>query len=317
MKTKVYITRSLPESVMKKFAENFELKMNKEDRSATREELEEGIKWADILVCLLNDPIDSELMDLNPNLKGICNYAVGFNNIDVKAASQRNIIVTNTPDVLTETTADFAWALMMAVSRRVVEADKISRDGKFPGWGPLYMLGTDVYGKTLGIIGTGRIGSAFARRALGFKMDILYYDIKPKPEMNALNAKFVSLNDLLQNSDFISIHAPLTPDTTGLIGKSQFELMKPTSFLINTARGPIIDEKALLWALENNVIAGAGLDVFHNEPNITPGLEKFDNVVIAPHIASASIETRTNMGFLVFDNVTAIAQGNVPVTPVN
>lgn len=316
MKTKVYISRLLPTIVMEKFYQYFDINVNKNNRPATRNELEKGISCADILVCLLNDTIDSSLLQLNPQLKGICNYAVGYNNIDISAAKEHNIIVTNTPDVLTETTADFAWTLLMATARRIVEADNITRQGTFPGWAPNYMVGHDIFGKTLGLIGTGRIGTSMAKRAKGFSMNVLYNDPLENHILENLGASQVNLNYLLSNSDFISIHVPLLPSTISLIAKDQFLLMKKNAIIINTARGPIIEESSLLWALQNNIIAGAGLDVFHNEPHITPGMENLTNLVMSPHIASASIDTRRKMGFLVYDNVLAISKNNIPPTPV-
>ena len=258
MKTKVYISRRLPEAVMNKFEQSFEIKSNNADRPATRAELEEGIQWADIMVSLLNDNIDANLINLNPKLKAICNYAVGYNNIDVATAKQHKIIVTNTPDVLTETTADFAWALLMAAARRIVEADAIARKGTFPGWAPNYMTGHDIYGKTIGLIGTGRIGSAVAKRAKGFNMTILYTDPIHNLTLEKLGAKQVELSHLLSEADFISLHVPLTDSTKDLINKDEFKQMKSNCILINTARGPVINEEALIWALQNNVIVAAG-----------------------------------------------------------
>ena len=274
-----------------------EVFVNTEDRVLSKGEIIERLKGMDGMVCLLTDAIDGEIMDAEPNLKVISNYAVGFNNIDVDAATERGIPVTNTPGVLTETTADFAWALLMAIARRVVEADKFTREGKFKGWRPQLLLGSDVYGKTIGIVGMGRIGQAMARRARGFDMNILYYDeYRPDPEVEKeLGPTYVPFDELLQKADYVSIHVPLMESTHHLIGERELKLMKKTAYLINSARGPIVDEKALVKALQEKEIAGAGLDVFEDEPELAPGLAELDNVVLAPHIASATIETRSKM----------------------
>src|SRR5690606_4745829 len=264
-----------------------------QDRLPTKEEVIEGVRGKDALLCLLTEEITAEVMDAAPNLKVISNYAVGYNNIDVEAATARGIVVTNTPGVLTETTADFAWALLMAVARRVVEADRFTRAGKFQGWGPLLLLGSDVYGKCLGVIGMGRIGQAIARRARGFDMRVLYYNrrrVDPAIE-NELQATYASLDELLQEADYVVLTVPLTPETHHLIGPRELAMMKPTAYLINPARGPVVDEKALVEALKSRTIAGAALDVFEEEPKLTPGLTELDNVVLAPHIASATTET--------------------------
>ncbi|NHJ32751.1 MAG: D-glycerate dehydrogenase [Asgard group archaeon] len=320
-KFKVFLTRKIPQPAIDKLLENnIELELNEEDRVLTKEEIIKGVKGKDGLICLLTDTIDSEIMDhAGRQLKIIANYAVGYNNIDVPAANARNIPVTNTPGVLTDTTADFAMALLLAIARKIVESDKFTRDGKFKGWGPLLQLGTDVYGKTLGIIGCGRIGSAVARRAAkGFDMKVIYYDTKRFPEIEEeLGMEFCSFNELLRTSDFISLHVPLTEETKYLISQKELSKMKSTAFLINTSRGLVIDEKALVMALKKKEIAGAALDVYEHEPELTPGLKELDNVVLAAHIASASIETRTKMGMIAVENLLIGLQGKIPPNCIN
>lgn len=318
MKLKIFITRRLPEAAMQILEEHFELRCNPDDRVLTKKEILDGTKWSDLLLCLLTDEIDAEILRVNSNLKAVINYAVGFNNIDIQEANRLNIPVTNTPGVLTETTADMAWALMFAIGRRVVESDRYVREGKFKGWEPLLMLGGDIYGKTLGIVGAGRIGAAVARRAAGFKMKILYSDDSINHNLEAdCDAERVELKVLLGQSDFVSLHVPLSPDTYHLISKQQLALMKPTAYLINTARGAVVNEADLLEALQNNIIAGAGLDVYEHEPELTEGLADLDNVVLLPHIASASIDTRTKMAMMVANNAIAIKDKHTPPNLVN
>ncbi len=316
MKPKIFVTRMLPDRVMKKLNDHFIVNVNPEDKALSKEEIMSGTMNCDILLCLLSDVIDSDIISCNPNLKGIVNYAVGFNNIDVKCATRLNIPVTNTPGVLTETTADMAWSLMFSVARRIVESDKFVREGKFKGWGPKLLLGADIFGKTLGIIGAGRIGIAVAKRALGFNMKVLYSDNNSEIE-NTVKAEKVDLGTLLKRSDFVSLHVPMLPETEHLIGEKELQMMKNTAILINTSRGAVVDEKMLLRALQKNWIAGAGLDVYENEPKLVEGLIDCDNVVLAPHIASASVETRTNMGFIAAENAIAIWQGIIPPQVVN
>ncbi|CCU79837.1 Glyoxylate reductase / Hydroxypyruvate reductase [Halanaerobium saccharolyticum subsp. saccharolyticum DSM 6643] len=308
---RVYVTRKLPKKALEMLEREFKVEVNPHDRVMTREELETAVKDIDGLLCLLTDSIDSELLELNPDLKVIANYAVGYNNIDVEACTKKEIKVSNTPGVLTDTTADFAWTLLMAAARRIIEADKFTRAGKYKGWGPMMFLGGDIYGKKLGIIGIGRIGRAFARRAKGFDMDFYYYDVNrlEKAEEKRLGLEYKNFEDLLKESDFISLHVPLIPQTRHLIGEEELKLMKETAYLINTARGPIIDEKALVWALKNGEIAGAGLDVYEEEPNLYSDLDKLDNTVLTPHIASASIETRTKMATMAAENLIAGLKG--------
>ncbi len=311
---KVFITRALPQEAMDKLKTECKLEVNTHNRALTRAELEEGIQNVDAVISLLTDNIDAELLDLNPDLQVIANYAVGYDNIDVEACTERGIKVSNTPGVLTETTADLTWALLMAVARRVVEADKFTRSGKYESWGPMLMLGSDVYGKRLGIIGLGRIGKAVARRAAGFNMDVIYYNRSRKEEFAAEQGiEFRNFESLLVESDFISINTPLTPETKRMIGEREFKKMKNSAYIINTSRGAVIDEKALLHALRTGEIAGAGIDVYEDEPKLTPGLAEQDNLVMLPHIGSASIETRTKMGVIAAENILAgLKNENMP-----
>jgi len=320
MRPKIYVTRCLPEDAMRLLGENFDVAFNPHGRVLTREELLNAVKGKDGLLPLLTDRIDDEVMDAaGPRLKIIANYAVGYNNIDVEAATVREIAVTNTPGVLTDTTADLTMALLLSVARRIVESDACARAGRYQGWDPLLLLGTDVHHKTLGLIGFGRVGFAVARRSMGFDMRVLYHD-RQKADAgieDQVGATYVDLETLLKESDFVSIHVPLTEGTRGLIGSGSLSLMKPTAFIINTARGEVVDEDALVRALEEKVIAGAGLDVFEHEPAIHPALMKMGNVVILPHIGSASMETRTKMGLMAAENLIAVFRGKVPPNCLN
>lgn len=320
MKPSVYITRLIPGPGIGLLEEGFEVEVFGEDRNLTREEFLAAVPGRGALLTMLNNTVDAEVMDAaGPGLKIIANYAVGYNNIDVNAATARGIAVTNTPGVLTETTADLAWALLMSGARRVVEGDRYTREGKFVGWEPMLFLGGDIHHKTLGIVGMGRIGQAMARRALGFEMPVLYTSRRPlEPEIErALNARWVPLDTLLAEADFISLHVPLTPGTRHLISADALSRMKPTAYLINTARGPIVDEKALVEALRERRIAGAGLDVYEDEPSLAPGLAELDNVVILPHIGSGSIETRTKMAQMAAANIVAFFRGEPPPNLLN
>ncbi|WP_041076041.1 glyoxylate reductase [Thermotoga caldifontis] len=317
---KVFVTRQILPEGLNMLKEKFDVEVSDYDGVIPRDVLLKKVRGVDALLCLLTDNIDAEVMDAaGPNLKIIANYAVGYNNIDVEAATKRGIMVTNTPGVLTETTADFAWALLMAIARRVVEADKFVRAGKFRGWEPMLLLGNDVYGATLGVVGFGRIGQAVARRALGFNMRVLYYDSKRVPEEieKELKATFVDLPTLLKESDFVTLHVPLTKETYHLIGEKELKMMKKEAYLINTARGPVVDEKALVKALKEGWIKGAALDVFENEPEIEPELLTLDNVVLAPHIASGSYATRSKMSIMVAENIIKALNGEVPPNLVN
>ncbi|MDK2384858.1 MAG: glyoxylate reductase [Candidatus Korarchaeota archaeon] len=320
MRPKVFVTREIPERGLSKIKEHFEVDLWTDEAPPPKDVIIERVRDVDALVSLLTDPIDAEVFDAAPKLRIVSQYAVGYDNIDIEEATKRGIYVTNTPGVLTETVADFTFALMLAVARRVVEADRYIREGRWKvAWHPLMMLGSDVYGRTLGIVGMGRIGSAVARRAKGFGMRILYYDSVRREDLEKeLGAEFVDLNRLLEESDYVSLHVPLTPETYHLIGEEQLRKMKPTAFLINTARGKVVDQKALYKALKEGWIAGAGLDVFEQEP-ISPEdpLLKLDNVVLAPHAASASHETRSRMAETVAETLIACLNGKVPPNLVN
>jgi lactate dehydrogenase-like 2-hydroxyacid dehydrogenase len=303
--------------ILKKCSLISEIKVNPHDRVLTRQELEEGVKWCDALMCQLTDTIDDSLLALNPKLKIAANFAVGYNNIDVKAATARGVPITNTPGVLTETTADLTFALLLAMSRRIVESDKYMRAGKYKSWAPMLLLGSDVHSKTIGIVGFGRIGYSVAQRARGFNMKVLYNDIEEKSYAKEFDAKLVSLETLLKESDFVTLHPFLDNASNHLIGEAQLKMMKPTSFLINASRGPVVDEKALVKALKAKVIAGAALDVYEREPEFEPELAQLDNVVMVPHIGSATIETRNAMGSLAANNIVARLKGEKLLSCVN
>jgi len=319
-KPKVYVTRELPERGLKIIKERFDADVWPEYAPPPKKTIIEKVKDVDALATLLSDKIDAEVFDAAPKLKMIAQLAVGFDNVDVQEATKRGIYVSNTPEVLTDTTADFAWALLMTLARRVVEADKYVRTGRWKvGWHPAMLQGRDVYGATIGIVGAGRIGYAVAKRATGFSMKILFYDVIPRPEMEKdFGAKKVDLDTLLKQSDFVSIHVPLMKETHHLINAEKLRLMKKTAYLINNSRGPVVDEKALYDALNEGRIAGAGLDVFEQEPApLDNPLLKLDNVVVAPHISSASYETRSKMAEMVADNLVAFFEGKKPPNLVN
>ncbi|GAA5507210.1 D-glycerate dehydrogenase [Novipirellula caenicola] len=316
---RIFLTRELPPATMKRLKESSQLTMNHEDRSLSKQELLEGLQGVDGLLCQLTDIIDDEVLASNPNLKVVSNYAVGFNNIDVAAATKRKIAVTNTPGVLSDSTADMAWALMFAVARRVVEGDRYVRGGHWQGWAPLQYLGLDISGSTLGLVGLGRIGRAMIQRAKGFDMKVLYWNrtrMEPDEERE-LGVEYVELDELLAQSDFVSLHVALAEGTKHLIDERRLGQMKSTAYLINTARGPVVDEKALVRALQTDTIAGAGLDVFENEPEIEPELFELDNTVLAPHLGSATIATRSKMGELAVENCLAGCLGKRPPNLVN
>ncbi len=307
----VYVSRRLPDPVMAEFARRFTLIGRPVDRPATRAELLEAATVADAMAVTLTDRVDEELLQRAPRLKVVAVYAVGYDNVDVAAASRRGIVVTNTPEALTEATADLTWALILAVARRIPEAERLVREGRWEGWAPMQLLGTDIFGKTLGIIGMGRIGRAVARRATGFRMNVLYHNPHPlAPDVDrALWVRSVSLTQLLQDADIITIHGPLNGSTRGMIGKAEIALIRRTAYLINTARGAIVDEPALIEALEQGRLAGAGLDVYPEEPRVDPRLLALPNVVLLPHIGSATRETRVKMGMMVLENITAVLAG--------
>ncbi len=284
----------------------------------SRDEFLKRVKDKEGLVCLLTEKINEEMLRGAQKLRIVANVAVGYDNIDVEACTKRGVVTTNTPGVLDETTADFAWALLMAVARRLGEGEQLARSGSWKGWNLDQLCGTDVWGKTLGIVGFGRIGRAVARRASGFEMKVIYTDAVRASESaeKSVNAEYREMNALLAEADFISVHVPLLPETRGLFDAPKFYRMKPNAFLINTSRGPVVDEAALVAALENKKIAGAGLDVYENEPFIHPGLKR-PNVVLAPHLASASVETRTKMAVMAANNVAAIFKGQMPPNMIN
>lgn len=315
---KIFVTRKIPEPGLELLKKEHDVEVNPYDRVLTKEEIIKKLKGKDGLLCLLTDIIDEELIKSEPKLKMIASYAVGYDNIDIKAATERGIPVSNTPGVLTDTTAEMAWALLFSVARRIVEGDSFTRDGKFKGWGPMLMLGQDVTNKTLGIIGAGRIGTAFALKSKGFSMKVLYVDEKTNYTLEKeLGAKKVEFNELLKQSDYISLHVPLFPSTHHLIGEKELQMMKKTAVLINTSRGPVVDEKALVKALKEKWIFGAGLDVYEHEPEITEELKKLDNVVLQPHSASSTFETRTKMAIMAAENMIAGLKGEIPPNCVN
>jgi glyoxylate reductase len=276
----------------------------------SKEELFRRVNDKEGLVCLLTEKVNEELLRAAPKLRIAANVAVGFDNIDVPACTKRGVVATNTPGVLDETTADFAWTLLMAVARRIGEGEQLARSGNWKGWDLDQLVGTDVWGKTLGLVGFGRIGRAMARRATGFQIKVIYSDAirAPLEVEKELNAEYRDFNALLAEADFVSVHVPLLPDTRGLFEGAKLSRMKPTAFLINTSRGPVVDEAALVYALESGKLAGAALDVYENEPFIHPGLKR-PNVVLAPHMASASLETRTKMASMAAENVVALFKG--------
>lgn len=317
---KVFVTRQIPEAGIKMLREKgFEVAVSEVDGVMPREQLLEKVKGVDAILSLLTDKMDSELMDAaGPQLKVIANYAVGYDNINLADAAAHNVIITNTPEVLTESVAELAIALILGISRRLVEADQFMRDGKYHGWGPMMFLGNDLVGKTLGLVGFGRIGAAVAKRmADGFEMKILYYDAKRNEDLEKkYNLQFVDLETLLKESDFVSIHVPMTPETKHLINAERLKTMKKTAYLVNTARGPIIDEAALVEALKAGEIKGAALDVYEAEPKMADGLAQLPNTILLPHIASATEETRSAMSELAAKNIIAVLDGGAPVTPV-
>lgn len=307
-KPKLLLTRMIPQNAVGRLKHVFEVHAHMDARNLSKAEIIRHIPPMDALLCLLGDTIDQEVLDAAGKLRVISNYAVGYNNIDIQAAKARNIAVCNTPGVLTESTADLAWALIMAASRRIVESDSYVRRGEFEGWEPLLYLGQDLHARTLGILGLGRIGEAVGQRATGFGMKILYHSRSEKnPDYAATK---VDLETLLRESDILSIHAPLTEETRHMIGEKELAMMKETAVLINTGRGPIVDEKALIKALQEKRIFAAGLDVYEEEPFIPRELLALENVVLLPHIGSASFATRAAMGDMAAENAIAIVQGS-------
>lgn len=320
---KIFVTRVIAEQGIALLTEAFgkeSVVVSPHNKPLPRAELLESVEGCAAILPVVNDVIDADVMDAaGPNLNIIANFGVGYNNIDVSAATERGIVVTNTPGVLTETTADLAWALIMATARRINESERYLRAGKWEAWGPQLFLGVDVHGKTLGIFGMGRIGQAVARRARGFNMRVLYTNrnrLAAEIEQE-LNATYVDKPTLIAESDFVSIHCPLMPETIHAFGEAEFKAMKNTACLINTSRGPVVDEAALVVALKNDEIYAAGLDVFEHEPTVHPELMDLENAVLLPHIGSASRETRTKMAEMAAQNIVACLTGKAPLNPVN
>jgi glyoxylate reductase len=319
MKPLIYITRKLPQAVIEPLNQEFHVEMwEREDTPVPRDILLQKSKKAFALLTMLSDKVNEELLEKADSLKVVANLAVGYDNIDLEAAKQKGVAVCNTPDVLTDTTADLTFALLMTAARRIVEADRYIKEGQWESWSPLLLAGTDIHHKTIGIVGMGNIGEAVAKRAKGFDMEILYHNRSRKPHAEkALGAVYASLDELLTQSDFVVVLAPLTPETEGLFRKEQFRAMKKSAFFINAARGPIVDEEALTEALKTGEIAGAGLDVFVKEPiDSDHPLLSLDNVVALPHIASSSTETRLGMMNLCVENIHAVLKGDKPKTQV-
>jgi len=319
MSKRILISNTLPKEALGVIPSGVDVDYHDSELAFSKAELIRRLQGRGGLVCHILSTIDEEVLAAVPGLRVVSNVAVGFNNIDVAAARRHGVVVTNTPDVLTETTADFAWALLMAAGRRVVEADRYVRAGEWQSWKWGLLWGTDVHGKTLGVVGFGRIGRAMARRAQGFGMRVLYHDaVRADPAVEReLNARATDLETLLRESDYVTLHTLLTPDTRHLINERTLRLMKRTAVLINASRGPVVDEPALVRALTEGWIAGAGLDVFEDEPNLHPGLLPLANVTLAPHIGSASLETRIAMATLAIRNCLAVLDGKPPLTPVS
>lgn len=314
---KIFFTYKIPDEGML-LLKKFDVEVNTEDRFLPKEEIIQKAKDAAALVTLLSDKIDAEVLESLPKLKIIANYAVGYNNIDIDEARKRGIRVTNTPEVLTDATADLTMSLILAASRRIVEADRFVREHRFVGWKPDLFTGPSLSGKTLGIIGLGRIGKAVAKRAKAFEMNVVYCSRKPllPNEEEKLNVSHLSLEELLRSSDFISLHVPLTQETYHLLNEKRLSMLKAGAVLINTARGPIVDETALIKALRSGRLAAAGLDVYEEEPDVPQELIDLDNVVLLPHIGSATKEARIEMAMMVGRNVAAVLEGKEPPNPV-
>jgi glyoxylate reductase len=307
----ILVTRSLPSSVIARLQEMGSVDLNSES-SMSADALRQRVSDKDALVCVLTDVINKSVIDAGSKLKVVANVAVGFNNIDIPYARSRGIVVTNTPDVLTESVADFTWAMILAITRRLAEGERLLRRGDWKGWALDFMLGTELKGKQLGLVGFGRIARAVAARAPAFGMRVAYTDVMSV----AGPFEQMTLDRLLNTSDVVSLHVPLTPETRHLIDRRALARMKRSAYLVNTARGPVLDEEAVVWALQQRLIAGAALDVFENEPAVHPDLLTLENVLLVPHLASATTETRTAMANLAVDNVAAVLAGRAPITPV-
>ena len=308
MKPRVLITRVLPEPALEVVRQVCEVQLDPLDQPLTPAALRQAVIGKQGVLCLVTDRLDAQVLDAATELKVVSNVAVGYDNIDVAAATQRGILVTNTPGVVTESTADLTWSLLCSLARRIAEGDRYIRAGKWRDWTLLLMAGSDIHGKTLGICGMGRIGQAVARRAKGFNMRILYYNRQRLDTTleSELNATWVEKRTLLQQADFVSLHVPLSAATTHFIGVEELRMMRPTAYLINAARGPVVDEAALIQALQQGWIAGAALDVFEHEPHVPQALQELENVVLVPHIGSASVATRTRMAVMAAENLVAV-----------
>ena len=316
-KKKVYITRIIDQNSIDFLKKHFDVEVYEKDAAVPRSEFLEKIKLADGVISLPTDKIDGEAMETGKNVKIFANCAVGYENIDVKEAWCRGVYVTNTPEVLSDTTAELAFALLIGCARKIIDADNYTRNGEFKAWSSKNFLGYDIKGKTLGIIGAGSIGKSLAKKCSGFEMKIVYYNRKRDMEFEKhFNAKYVTLDILLKESDFISLHTPLTKETFHLIGEREFSLMKSNAIIINTARGPVVDEKALVRALKDKKIYGAGLDVYEAEPSFEPELKDLENVILLPHIGSATYETRAKMAMLAANNIYEVLSGREPLTPI-
>jgi glyoxylate reductase len=315
----VFVSRVIPDAGLDLLRANFDVDVWPHDRAPSRDELIAACKGKDALVCLLTEKIDASVLAAMPSVKIVANVAVGFDNLDVQAATAAGVVMSNTPGVLDDTTADLAFALLMAAARRLGEAERVMRSGTWGGWGIMQLMGQDVHHATLGIVGFGRIGRGVARRAAGFGMRIIYTDAQPVPADVAaeLHASFVSMDELLKTADFVTLHVPLMPGTHHLIDAAALKKMKKTAVLVNTSRGPVVEEAALANALKNGVIAAAGLDVYEHEPSISPELAALENVVLLPHIGSASVATRSKMAEIAARNVIAFFAGEAPPTALN
>ena len=314
----ILVTRVLPDEGMERLSSISDVDVWGEDRPMPRKDLLERIQNKDGLLCLLGDRVDGEVIDRSPGLKVIGNYAVGFDNIDIEHASRKGIPVINTPGVLTDATADLAFALLLASARRIAEGDRFIREGRFITWGPKLMLGKDVKGATLGVVGAGKIGEAVLKRGRGFEMDLLYHSRSRKPKIEEeLGAEYRELDELLRESDFVSLNCPLTEETYHMIEKRELELMRSDAVLINTARGPVVDEKSLYHALKDGIIGGAGLDVFEEEPKVHPKLMELENVTMVPHVGSSTVSTRRKMAFMVIEGMVKVFEGRMPENIVN
>ena len=318
-KPRVLVTQRISDEALETLASRFDVESNQKDAPLSAAQLRRKLKDKDAAITLITDVISETLLAAAPRLKVVSNVAVGYNNFDVAAATRRGVMLTNTPGAMDDTTADFAWCLILATARRLVEADRLVRSGKWTRWRFMSNLGWDVYGKTLGICGFGRIGRGVARRAAGFNMRVLYTGPRRAPEAveRELKATFVDKQTLLRESDVVSLHLPLFPETRHYIGAAELALMKPTAVLVNTARGPVVDERALVKTLKAGRIAGAGLDVYENEPKLAAGLAKLPNTVLAPHMASASVDTRLRMCNMAVANCTAALTGQRPPNLLN